>query len=420
MRFLHIADVHLGYQQYNAFERIGDFGMAFERALRYGVAQRVDAILIAGDLFHKAAVEPTAYIQATQVLGLARDAEIPVIAIEGNHDQARYRDWVSWLQVLAHEGYLVLLKPVLEGERAVLEAWDGAKGGYIDVENVRIIGVPWLGAAMTSWLPGIMAAIERLPQAGVNYTILLGHIGLEGEVPNRPGCLTHEQLASLKKHVDHLALGHLHKPFARDDWAYNPGSLEVCAVDECRWTKGMYDVRVDSAGASVTRYVASYHRPFHFVSFAVDAHATPAELYRALGAILRQRASQWQQGKLAPVIQVNLEGRLPFDWADLDLRAVRKAVAAQAAPLLIRVNTQRLHLPGVETVPDDDLSQSELELSVLREIALRDSRYAPQAEAWARLMLEIKALALEGQAPETILETLEVRMREMEEASPRC
>ena len=103
MRFLHLADVHLGFQQYGSKQRFDDFGAAFQRVIEYGLHENVDAILIAGDLFHKSAIEPSAYLQATNILRSTRDANIPVIVIEGNHDQARYRDQISWLGVLNRE-----------------------------------------------------------------------------------------------------------------------------------------------------------------------------------------------------------------------------------------------------------------------------------------------------------------------------
>ena len=122
-----------------------------------------DAILIAGDLFNKATLEPLAYIQAVDILGQARQAGIPVIAVEGNHDQARWRDQASWMEVLAHEGYLTLLANDPKKEGLSFTPWDGSCGGYLDIGNVRVVGLPWLGAAAAPLMADIASGIHALP-----------------------------------------------------------------------------------------------------------------------------------------------------------------------------------------------------------------------------------------------------------------
>lgn len=49
MSFLHIADIHLGYQQYGLSERFSDFSRAFLHLVDTAVARRVDFVLLAGD-----------------------------------------------------------------------------------------------------------------------------------------------------------------------------------------------------------------------------------------------------------------------------------------------------------------------------------------------------------------------------------
>ena len=47
--FLHLSDIHLGYQQYGHRERFNDFGRAFLSAVRYAVENQVGFVLISGD-----------------------------------------------------------------------------------------------------------------------------------------------------------------------------------------------------------------------------------------------------------------------------------------------------------------------------------------------------------------------------------
>jgi DNA repair exonuclease SbcCD nuclease subunit len=96
MRFLHFADVHLGYQQYGVQERFDDFSRAYLHIVDQAVSQRVDFCLLAGDLFEKRTVDPLAMRVAIEGLRTLREAGIPVIAVEGNHEKAHYRDRYSF------------------------------------------------------------------------------------------------------------------------------------------------------------------------------------------------------------------------------------------------------------------------------------------------------------------------------------
>ena len=416
MHFLHIADIHLGYQQYNSEERLNDFGMAFEKAISYGVKRGVDAILIAGDLFHKATVEPFPFIQAAEALALARGANIPVIAVEGNHDQARYRDRISWLEVLAHEGYLALLSPELEDRFMNLIPWEGVQGSYIDLGHVRIIGVPWLGSALAFWLSRLIRAIERLPDDDITCTVLLTHAGIEGQMPQHiPGCLTGEQLAPLRDYIDYMALGHLHKPFQQEGWLYNPGSLETCAMQERKWERGMYEVTVEPDGMFSAEHIKLSPRPFFRKSFSVNSYSTPANVYNDIREMLREHAAKWNADGRKPVVEINLVGMLEFDRADLDLEMIRKTIKEEIEPLVARVNANTLTLRGLDLTPEETLSAQEVERLVLREIALSDRRYATHSDAWANVMLDIKERVLKGSSPESIVATLEAHLEAIEE-----
>lgn len=419
MRFLHIADVHLGFQQYGLPERFNDFHCAFDHAIQYGVTNKVDAILIAGDLFNKSVIEPMAYIQAADTLNNARRANIPVVAVAGNHDQARLRDQVSWLDVLAHEGYLHLLEPELSEETCKLPAWDKetCQGAYIDIQNVRIIGVPWLGASASTWLPEIGHAIARLPRKGTNFNILLTHAALEGEMSKVATYVTHDQLEPLRKTVDYMALGHLHKPFERDDWLYNPGSLEIYDVGELDWKiggKSGYDVTVDQNGKKQIKRVSIPHRPFFRHDFSVGAYSKPADLMRSFHDEVHRWAADWRSEKEKPVVEISLEGELAFDRHEVDIQILTQLMQNEAELLHVLVNTSRLRSPGMEISIDEVLPQNQLERTVLKEIARSDSRFSSQADAWARVMLEIKQMALDKRDARDILDSLEKQMDQAE------
>ena len=45
-KFLHMADCHLGYRQYNLHERFNDFGRAFHHVINVAIAEKVDFVQV--------------------------------------------------------------------------------------------------------------------------------------------------------------------------------------------------------------------------------------------------------------------------------------------------------------------------------------------------------------------------------------
>ncbi|MCB9637812.1 MAG: DNA repair exonuclease [Myxococcales bacterium] len=127
IRFLHIADVHLGYRQYNLTQRERDFFLSFEDAIcRYalpleeGDPPQVDFVLIAGDLFDSRQIEPVTLSRATAVLALLlRDEGIPVFAIEGNHDARKRDQSPCWYDFLCGEGMMIFCAMIFEIARSI-------------------------------------------------------------------------------------------------------------------------------------------------------------------------------------------------------------------------------------------------------------------------------------------------------------
>jgi DNA repair exonuclease SbcCD nuclease subunit len=414
--FLHLSDIHLGYQQYGHPERFNDFGRAFLSAVRYAVENQVGFVLISGDLFHKSAIDPPTLLQAVSGLQQLQEAGIAVIAVAGNHDRPRYRDRFSWLDYLAERGHLVLLSPVFDEEQIRLPPWDGRAGAYIDIHGVRIYGVPYLGASIRPVLAGMLDVLADQDKDEVEFTVLMAHFGLEGEMPGVPGGLSHNEIAPLRDCVDYLALGHWHKPFEREGWIYNPGTLETCALDEYGWQGGFYHAAVDTESdpKHTARHIRSRRRPFHRLIIPVDEYTTPQDVYDGLRARLEAEKSAISSSDLAPVVEVTLEGVLAFDRGSLDTSHIQEQVNEALRPLIVRVRNNTR--PSEFEIPfDERLSRRELEHKVLSDLILRDSRYRDRVEVWAELMTDVKTMALAGSPPEAIVATMRQRIVEPSE-----
>lgn len=415
-RFLHLSDVHLGYQQYNRKERFNDFGRAFLHIVDQAVSERVEFVVFAGDLFHKRTIDPPALIQAIEGLDRLKEAGIPVAAVEGNHERAHYRDVFSWMEFLADRGYLVLLNPSSFNEGVpVLTEWDGEVGAYLDLTpdgdvtggRVRIYGLKYYGASTGRVVDGLVKALAGQDHKGIDYVILMMHAGLEGVLPQYSATLSHSQIAPLREYVDYLALGHIHKPFEREGWVYNPGSPETCGFDEAAWTdRGYYLVDVDTGKSPKhsTRLIRNPRRSFLRLSLSVDSYSSPEALYAAAEDLARQESARHAAGSW-PVVELTLEGVLPFDRRELDLRRLEFIVQAAFDPLLPRV-TNRSVPTEFEVGGDESKSRADLEREVIQGLVERDARYRPLAADWTQVVLDVKRLALEGTSPDGIVDYL--------------
>lgn len=94
-RLLHTGDTHLGYQQYHLPARREDFQAAFTQVAEDAIADDVDAVVHAGDLFHDRQPTLTDIMGALDVLRTLDGADIPFLAIVGNHESKRDGQWLD-------------------------------------------------------------------------------------------------------------------------------------------------------------------------------------------------------------------------------------------------------------------------------------------------------------------------------------
>lgn len=414
---LHAADIHLGYQQYNSPERYDDFARAFYRLVDDAIARRVDALLLAGDLFHKRDLSPQTLLQVSDALERLHQAGIPTIAVEGNHERPRLLEEFSWLDYLAEIGLLILLSPAYREGRIILEPWqaESRQGAYYDLPGgVRIVGAKYYGASTPRVVRDLAEALPALPGPRPAFTVLMLHAGLQGVLDHYAATLTRHDLEALRPHADYLALGHIHKPFVQDDWLYNPGSLETNSVEEAAWDdRGYFLVEVDAARQPRHRVtpLRGRRRPFVRLSFAVDAYDSPEALELALRAYLDAEASDALR-RQRPVVDLVLRGVLAFRAADLETARLESLAAERFNA--IHCQLRNLTAPSdFEIRPSEALDREALERFVLQELVERDARHRPASERWADLAQRLKRLSLGGSAPEEVIAALRAFHQEM-------
>jgi len=99
-RVIHTGDTHLGYGQYHVPARREDFLAAFRQVVEDAVEAEVDAVVHAGDLFHDRRPTLPDIMGALDVLRTLADADIPFLAVIGNHETKRDAQWLDLFESL--------------------------------------------------------------------------------------------------------------------------------------------------------------------------------------------------------------------------------------------------------------------------------------------------------------------------------
>jgi DNA repair exonuclease SbcCD nuclease subunit len=408
--FVHFGDVHLGTQQYDSPERLNDFGRAWLHACQYIANRRPDFAICSGDLFNRFTINPITFDQAFAGLAMLRDAGVPIVDIQGNHDRARYGEAKTWIHTLADQGLLTHLDVTgtsSDGLRIEPVPARGHTGGFVEWAGCRVIGARYLGASTERFLESIEPELDRLGQDA--FTILVLHAGLEGIVPHLNAELSGAAIERLRGRVDYLALGHIHKHFAVGGLVYNGGSLETWASNEWGWNRGMLDVRIDTSRTPPVSFelIDVPRRPFCVVPIDVNRHAEPRSLlhecFDRLQAELRRLDGE------RPVAIVNLRGRLRFDATDLRVNDLEDMCRQILDPVALQV---REDFSGRDFVDegggdeDQPLDRGVLERVILQARFAQDSRYAPIAQTLAGVATDLKDRALRDDSGATMLAAL--------------
>jgi len=387
MNFVHASDFHLGYEQYGLKERFLDYAHAFQSVIKYAIDHRVEFILISGDLFHKRNINAPTYLQAYKVLIELKEKSpsTQVYAIEGNHDLAYHADRNSWLEILNSQGLLKLIKLKEANGLSLL-------GDFVELDNIRIFGVRYIGANTTSSIPRIADEIKKIEAAaGEKFTILMMHFGLEGQVrQSEAGEIPYSSLMPLKEVVDYLALGHYHMQYEMDGWIFNPGSIEMISMNEFGLPKGFYHVK-DGGAKLITPITRSIRR----IKLDISSIETPDALYSSIKNLLERQPAILSDNK--PIVELLLYGELSFPKSDIDIDRIKKMLDEEFKPLSSEVKIEKSNSQYAINESDvRGLSREQIELRVFSERVKLDARYRDNADAIVNTMIEVKKKAAAG------------------------
>ncbi len=311
---LHLADTHLGYRQYNIYERELDIYDAFDEATEIAIREHVDLVLHSGDFFDTPKPPPQAIRRAIRALRRLREKNIPFIAILGDHDIPKRRGEHP-LAVLEEVGLARIAGIPGVSERLWIKTRNGV--------DVFVAGLVHHRATMREKL---LARLQSLtPPEERKPRILLLHQAVEGTSPEYELALS-----ELPRGYSYYALGHIHRPGVYRVWgtiAVYPGSIDALRIDEV-YDEGhgvvIAEVGVETASSYFERLTSLRPQVIYRIEYN-DKLST--ELAR-----IASRVSQLAQQK-KPLVHLVIEG------VDIDRQRVYKLVQR-----LFEKNTLYTHL----------------------------------------------------------------------------
>ncbi len=257
MKFVHSADIHLdsplvGLRRYERAP-VDELRLAPRRAFAKLVdlclQERVQFLLIAGDLFDRDWTDFGTGLEFVAQMARLCDADVPVIVLRGNHDaesaMSRSLKWPPNVRILASD--------------------------HVDRVTYDHVGVAITGQSFAT--PDVRTNLARTYPAPLpgHFNIAMLHTALdgrEGHAPYAPCAL----LDLIHTGYDYWALGHIHahEIVHERPWIVFPGNLQGRHVREIG-AKGACLVSVEPSGVTVTHHALDVVR---WCSLVVESPAS--------------------------------------------------------------------------------------------------------------------------------------------------
>lgn len=259
MRFIHVADLHLGAKPEGILEgkdvRGKELWDSFERILDICEEQGTDLLLIVGDMFHR---QPLMRELKELNYLFSKLTKTQVVWIAGNHDYVKPESYYRNFE------WNTNVHPLLDEQM-----------GYVEFPELHtcVYGFSYHKKEITEPLYD-----QEVAKGRQDIEILLAHGGDEKHIP-----LNRNRLFDLG--YDYVALGHIHKPeiLVENAIAY-AGALEPIDKNDTG-VHGYISGVIDSKGTQI-EFVPFATRTYIHATIEVDANMTNGALREKIRAFI--------------------------------------------------------------------------------------------------------------------------------------
>lgn len=305
MKFIHTSDWHIGRQFHNV-SLLEDQAFIMKQVIHYITEQRVDALVISGDIYDRT-VPPASAIKLLNdtFSRICQDLKVPVVLIPGNHDSDVRLGFGSGL--MKNSGLYIMSQ--LEH---ITEPVSFSENGV----NIDFYGIPYceplqvknaFNADVSTYDDAHSYLVNTIKQhmQKDHVNVLISHCFIDGAAESeseRPLQIGGADRVSYQPCVDfdYVALGHLHSPqYKGAEHIRYSGSIMKYSFSEQYQKKGVTLVEINDEGA-----ISHQHLPLNPI--------------RDMRVIEGQFADILDQGKVDPKNQDYLLIRLLDKHAILD------------------------------------------------------------------------------------------------------
>jgi DNA repair protein SbcD/Mre11 len=227
MRFLHTADWHVG-KPLRGRSRMDEYAAALDEVTGIAVDRKVDAVLVAGDVFDSPAPPPEAEKLVYDFLARLASERVAGVVIAGNHDHPKKLGALARLL----EGLGIHVRPEVQppgaGGVVALASRDGKDEARVAVlpfvPERKVVDACAVMDSEHKWYEAYARRVEQILALLVKglgpetVNVVLGHVLIEGarvgtgERPLHLGQIYGVNAQQLPSSVQYIGLGHLHRP----------------------------------------------------------------------------------------------------------------------------------------------------------------------------------------------------------------
>ncbi|MCW2735379.1 exonuclease SbcCD subunit D [Nocardioides sp.] len=261
MRILHTSDWHLG-RSFHREDLLGHQGAFVDHLLGVVESERVDVVVVSGDVYDRALPHVDAVALADETFARLAASRAQVVVSSGNHDSAQRLGFGSRLMDAA--GVFVRTDAASVGTPVVL----GDRHG-----DVAIHAIPYLdpSALLEPWSLGRRSHEAALTEAMTRVrrdlaartrtrSVVLAHAFVAGATPSESerdisvGGVSRVATSTFDG-IDYTALGHLHGPHVLSPALRYSGSPLAYSFSEADQAKGSWLVELGAEGFTAAHWV---------------------------------------------------------------------------------------------------------------------------------------------------------------------
>jgi len=268
MLILHVADIHIGVENYSNIDpetglstRLLDFLKSFDEVVNYAIENKVDLILLCGDMYKNRNPSQTHQREFAKRIAKLSSYNIAIVLVVGNHDVPHVLERASALEIFGTldvpntyigDSIQTHLIQTPNGNIQIITLPWIRRSGFLSRENTRDLTPNQINEAIQERLSNMIRIQAEKLDPNIP-AILAGHVTVSGAKTSS------EQLMTLGRdyllltsdialpEFDYIALGHIHKHqiLSRNPHVVYSGSLERIDFGEENDKKGFCVIEID-------------------------------------------------------------------------------------------------------------------------------------------------------------------------------